>query len=220
MTAIDIEVLQSRGWTMKTTSGPDDLLSLATSLGTPMPSRSKGNVIDELRPTPREKAESASLSAQYGTGIFPLHTDTAHWRRPARYMLLRAATATCGSRPTLLVDGFQLLTLTATKSYLENAVFSVHNGKQSFLSMIAETTSTSRVIRFDPGCMKPKCEIAQKGLNDFNTALQSLPITKIEWAQGDTLIVDNWRCLHGRSAGLNNDTNTRVLQRVLINKIE
>jgi alpha-ketoglutarate-dependent taurine dioxygenase len=68
--------------------------------------------------------------------------------------------------------------------------------------------------------MKPKCEIAQKGLNDFNTALQSLPITKIEWAQGDTLIVDNWRCLHGRSAGLNNDTNTRVLQRVLINKIE
>ena len=82
--------LDTYGWTyVDGISSCDELLALGRSLGRPVPSP-KGEMIKEIRVTPTGKARAGSQSSIYGTGPFPLHTDTVFWPVPVRYVILRA----------------------------------------------------------------------------------------------------------------------------------
>src|SRR5579862_4244851 len=88
---VDFEELETRGWARatKVTTGKA-MLELAKTLGCPVPSPS-GDLVKEIRVTPVSKARHGTLSELYGVGAFPLHTDTAFWPVPARYVILRAS---------------------------------------------------------------------------------------------------------------------------------
>ena len=47
------------------------------------------------------------MSAQFGMGEFPLHTDTAFWTIPARFLILRVSGDT--RRPTTLLSFRKLI---------------------------------------------------------------------------------------------------------------
>src|SRR4051794_6145768 len=81
--------LEFYGWQfVSNISSRDDLIKLAQSLGRPRPSLT-GSIVKELRPVAKHAAQRLTLSATYGLGTFPLHTDTAFWPVPARYVVLR-----------------------------------------------------------------------------------------------------------------------------------
>src|SRR5260370_12977058 len=83
--------LNTRGWTCVTgSSSRSALLELARSIGRPVPSPS-GELVRELAPKPPAAAGRGTLSKAYGMGAFPLHTDTAFWPVPARYVVLLAS---------------------------------------------------------------------------------------------------------------------------------
>jgi len=215
MSPICLRLLEDRGWTMTQTNGVEELLALSESLGQPTPSRMGSSTVDHIRPMPKHEARPASLSALHGLDAFPLHTDTAHWRKPARYVLLRAATEECGSRPTVIVDSRSLRLQPDDASKLRRVTFSVHSGRNSFLCTIM--SGVAPIVRFDAGCMFPTSTVAAATLDTFRAELQACYQHQIHWKQGDTLVLDNWRSLHGRARGSFNDSSQRLLQRVLVN---
>src|SRR5690348_5143168 len=52
-----------------------------------------GRLVEEVVPTDFGEALPRSLSASYGTGVLPLHMDTAHRLRPARVIILCCVSA-------------------------------------------------------------------------------------------------------------------------------
>ena len=146
-----------------------------------MPSRKASPLIDELRPIAKSQAQPSSLSAQHGTGAFPLHTDTAHWRTPARYILLRAVVPLDKCRPTLLLDR-RLLSLSASDHcLLKRAVFAVRSGRGSFLTTILP--EDEKFFRFDRDCMFPKSSSAGHALSVLASAETSCSPVEIQWAR-------------------------------------
>jgi alpha-ketoglutarate-dependent taurine dioxygenase len=199
---------------MTETFGDKELLELAKSLGTPVPSRKAPRLIDQLRPISKSQAQPSSLSAQHGTGAFPLHTDTAHWRTPARYILLRAVVAHDKCRPTLIIDTRSLPLDASDRHLLKRAVFSVRNGRGSFLTTILP--DDEKFFRFDCDCMFPKTSSASQALSILASAEGLCPQVEIRWATNHTLVLDNWRFLHGRAERDGKGQENRLLHRVLV----
>jgi len=214
MIAKDINDLHEHGWFLTETFEDEDMLQLARSLGIPLPSRPASPLIDPLRPVSRSQAHPFSLSAQHGAGAFPLHTDTAHWRTPARYVLLRAVGVHNDSRATLLLDSRSLPLEAADHCLLKRAVFAVRNGRSSFFSTILP--EDERFLRFDRGCMSPRTPSARHALCIIAAAEASCSPVEINWAANRTLVLDNWRLLHGRCDGGRPNKDDRLLQRVLV----
>src|SRR5262245_24445425 len=65
-----------------------ELLSIAKSIGRPVLSPT-GELVKEIMPKPQGDARLGTASAKHGTGAFPLHTDTAFWPIPCRYLVMR-----------------------------------------------------------------------------------------------------------------------------------
>lgn len=187
--ALEFQVLLSSSWKI-TKSTPD-----------------KGPIV-ELRPKPPEAAPRSSLSAKYGLGSFPLHTDGATLRQPPEFVLLEnggpagvAATSLRRHRRTgsgLDADAWALGT------------FQVGWGPDSFLA----PASTYRWLRFDPGCMQPLDRHAE-AVAQWLMA-QEAEHTH-EWSdEAEVLIIHNREVLHGRQAV--EDGSERVLRRMWIDR--
>ena len=159
------------------------------------------------------------MSAVFGKGAFPFHTDLAHFASPPRFVILRAERADPTGRETLLHD-HRLLSLTpAERQTFAHGPFFVRGGHRPFLSSILDRAlgSTGVVLRYDPCCMTPATPSAHTAELLLTKKTTDLDPVRIEWFPGRTIVLDNWRVLHARAAprqALQRDT--RILQRVLV----
>ena len=150
--------LEASGWArINTISGAsrDELgktmLDAAGALGRPVPSLPGRPLVEWLSTAP-EQTRRPNLTALHGSGGFPLHTDTAHWPVPARYLFLSCFEPGEAGRATLVwrfdetvLTGSQLDTLRG-----EPVLFVT--GRNSFYSTVL---SPSRpFVRIDLGCMR------------------------------------------------------------------
>lgn len=171
----------------------EELIQLTDELG-PIADGAEG-ITDSLRPTKSEMATSRSFSYHYGLGEFPLHTDTSFWIRPARYIVFYAETDSDTCTTILNARSTQKV----FSNYLcDNPVFlSKTEG-----GAIYESPWISRVdgyIKYDPCYMKPKNAAASALVADLMN-YRSHDIFRKSWVKGQVLVVDNWRCLHGRDS--------------------
>ena len=74
----DRQELLQNGWIEFMSDLSTGSLSIARQFGEPLPSRRGGSLVDPLVPTKQEDAYPRSISAIYGTGEFPFHTDGAY----------------------------------------------------------------------------------------------------------------------------------------------
>jgi alpha-ketoglutarate-dependent taurine dioxygenase len=200
--AIDETKLQSRGWILFQLRPQTEndlqvkLLSLADRLGKPASTRSGGGLCDVLLPTESNVAKSHSLSKVYTVGEFPIHTDTAHWLKPCRFVILACVSPGSARRPTLLLDTRRLPLNEYQSSLLRSTPLRITNGRNSFFSTIL--AKGRPFVRFDPGCMTATTCEGSKALGVL--ARQNWPeyIEIIQWEVGTVLVLDNWRVLHGR----------------------
>jgi len=154
--------------------------------------------VHDLMPRSMEEGRSKSLSGAHGYGPFPFHTDTAHWLQPANIIVLQSIIDDESKRATVLLDSQCLPFSRSDVECLERAVFSVRNGRRSFLSEIRPHGGDW--IRFDLGCMRP---ITKCGHSAIRIVLNAIDRAKdratIEWSAGRVLVFDNSRMLHART---------------------
>jgi hypothetical protein len=98
------------------------------------------------------------------------------------------------------------------ESLLRSGVFLVRNGRRSWYSTVL--CDKGPFIRFDPGCMAPANERGKLVDSLITARIEAARSTRIEWARGDALVVDNWKVLHGRDGADGDDD--RLLLRALV----
>lgn len=185
------------------------LHDLSKILGLPVSGRNN-TILEELKPILSKNAHPRSLSKQYGVGSLPLHSDTAHWLTPCRYILLGCEEAGEVSSPTILQDTKNLSLDEEEEFHINNASFFIQNGRKSFYSSIR---SKSRpFFRFDPGCMIPTSPHAELAMKSLMKDKHKDKIIEIQWQKDKILIIDNWRMLHGRGNKQSADQKRKLLR--------
>ena len=161
------------------------------------------NPIQTLVPRDQAEALPNTYSGNFGTEDFPLHTDLAHWAVPPRYLALRCLQGS-PTVATRLFDG-EILVRELGAKLLRMALVQprrpMRNGKQ--LLRLLERTDDPALhrIRWDSIYLKAATPLASKVFASVQTILSEIePLQVVLLDLGDTLIVDNWRCLHGRSS--------------------
>lgn len=159
--------------------------------------------VQTLKPHRVEESNPHKYSGVFGLGDYPLHTDLAHWSRPPRYFILRASVGS-DSVLTHLLPSAAVSALVSSDTVRRALTRPRHR-------RINEPHCLLPLIFFDNGVMgfrwdslflipvnEPCREVAQAMLRKTwdESHLQTLKLTD----PGDTLIVDNWRILHGRRA--------------------
>jgi alpha-ketoglutarate-dependent taurine dioxygenase len=214
--SIDGAVLESRGWvsfTLPSSTESDlreQLLALASGLGTPAATRCGGSLCDTLLPTEADAAKPRSLSKVHAVGEFPLHIDTAHWLTPCRYVMLACVSPGSASRPTLLMDARRLPLNEHQSSLLQSTPLRITNGRNSFFSTIL--SKARPFVRFDPGCMAATTTNGAKTLAVLARQNWSDYIETVHWEAGTVVVIDNWRMLHGRGHADCPDSDRKLLR--------
>lgn len=175
------------------------------------------NAVHALVPRPEHEASNTTYSGEYGLGTFPLHTDLAHWHAPPRYFVLRCVLG-FDAVPTLVVDGMRAVRRVG-RDVLSRALMQPRRslmGRRSLLRLYEPGTGR---LRWDERYIVPASPAGLRGSTALKEVLAGEDPKRLSLARpGDTLIVDNWRIVHGRSAVPEN-CRARVVERVYLQRI-
>lgn len=218
MVGISIKELEEVGYIKLNIPGliEEELIAISKQIGIPVETRSGAKVVDHLSPKEEKDAHENSLSRNHGLNSFPLHTDTAYFKIPVRYILLYSINPGSGDRPTYLYDAKNLFNHAKELRFeLANVLFKVINGRYSFLTTIYNCDQSKHFFRLDRDCMKATSSEGTELLTKINNLICPRDLYEVKWNIGDLLILDNWRFLHGRGDSKMID-NDRLLFRVSI----
>ena len=153
--------------------------------------------------TPRQTFDASpnTYSGNFGVQSFPLHTDLAHWFLPPRYFALRCVV---GSRnvSTNLVDTQDLISIVGRKGLMRALVRPRRplQHRLPLLRLLSTHDDGCEMFRWDSLFVEPATPTSLVVCQSVSIFLESVEPTAIQLENlGDTLIIDNWRMLHGRS---------------------
>ncbi len=178
-------------------------------------------LVQELLPTTPDLTTPNTYSGNFGMGAFPLHTDLAHWASPPRYLMLRCARGDPNAQ-TQIFDGMAVVA-TLGPSALARCLARPRrpmNGAFQLLPIWQDSSELGEPrIRWDSIYLRPANVYAQaifRRIEDFLSRMQ--PVSQVLLNKGDTLLLDNWRVLHGRSP-VQNLTSPRKIDRVYLSSL-
>lgn len=166
------------------------------------------DVVEGIRPvqrlTPHAVDESTpnTYSGNFGKSAFPLHTDLAHWAIPPRYLALRCIQG-CDAVATRLLDGNDVIARFG-RSILRRTLTQPRRPQGDRIQLLpllgGATDVNSAILRWDSIFLQPSNSFSMLVFAEVSGYLSGVAPMEFTLADlGDTLVVDNWRFLHGRS---------------------
>lgn len=160
--------------------------------------------IDEIQDLiPKRASESPPniYSGNYGYGSFPFHTDLAHWYQPPHFIVLRCVKGTRSVR-THLIDSLEIIKALGRDNLRRTLVQPRRpiQGNRCLLRILEESSLDKSTFRWDSLFIKPSTDHSSKMCSAIEKSISKMKRLDFLFENpGDTLIVDNWRMLHGRS---------------------
>lgn len=168
--------------------------------------------------TPKQADESTpnTYSGQYGLGVFPLHTDLAHWYLPPRYFLLRCIVPSRAVFTSIVHKRDAISTL--PRSCVRRAMFTRRRKLGEHLSLLR--FEQGDLIRWDSKFLVPANDEARNVSDHIEAVNQNRNFgTQILLREvGQSVIIDNWNTLHARSA-IEPGAARRVIERVYLGEL-
>ena len=217
MVEASLSLLERDGYHLFHCGVDASLEELAIGLGMPTASVPGRPPVDVLVPKTQEDSQPGTLSHLHGDGVFPFHTETAHWRTPVDLVILKCVEPGAGNRSTLLADGWNLGLDSNKVTQLTRTLMVVRNGRKSFLAPLVTQEDDRLSFRYDPGCMRPTSTDDAVMLDTLQTRLLYTEQIRIVWRRGLCLIFDNRRMLHSRDESPIPDHDRR-LERIYVCK--
>jgi len=214
MTAEIENDLLLKGWiTINDISSKVALFNYAELVGIVIP-HPNGEMINTLKANDGLYSCKGSFSNRFGYSSFPLHTDTAFWSIPARYMMLCSIHA--NEHDTLIYSSLAFLSSLSEEelNLAKSAVFVVKTyHKLHYTSMIFNEFN-SIGFRYDPCCMIPVNKAAKRIITIYDDFFNQHSPERVKWCGNSAILLDNWKMLHGRS--IVNQNNQREINRIYI----
>jgi alpha-ketoglutarate-dependent taurine dioxygenase len=190
----------------------NELVEICKNIGEIIPD-SNGHLIKKLKPNSGIGKTKGTFSNRFGFGQFPLHTDTAFWATPVRYILLSSIQKSIC--PTYFVSKTSLFSQLDFEriNEVEGAIFKIKIPNKQFYSSLLFREKDVEGLKYDPACMIA----ANKKAKHFVDKLENTKIEmeKINWTGNKAVIMDNWRVLHARGIAISDEE--RELSRIYIN---
>lgn len=207
--------LIENGWTeFKSGSSDSELISIASELGNIL-KHPNGEDVFLLKPKSENESLLGTFSNIHGLNDFPFHTDTAFYKNPARFILMHSAcSSSCDTTILKKSDFWNELTDTE-KKMAERAIYIVKTKRERFYTSFIFKENNENGIKYDPSCMFPYNKVAKEFDHIFQGIISGIEPKSIKWTAGKTVIIDNWKTLHGRKSA--EKDITRLLKRVYIN---
>jgi L-asparagine oxygenase len=212
-----VRALRSNGFYYGPQWTSDEAFGVAMRLGPLRWEARDTRITRVISPSDYRYAPSNTLSSRYGLGAFPPHTDTAYWRRTAKYVLLRCIHPGHGGRVTEIFDSRQWKIGTDTRDLICGAVWAAQ-AQKPFLCTIAETSRGQLAFRYDMNCMVPVTKDGGCSKDVMDDLIASSGRELIRWRQGDLLVLDNHRCIHARGMSSLPDGD-RALEKILVGEV-
>jgi L-asparagine oxygenase len=220
-----IEDLERNGFVLMNELRPEaTTLETASALGKVLDIQkllplSRIPTVQSLRPRYASSVGNNQYSGIHGLDAFPLHTDLAHWTVPPRYFILRCivpAEDVC----TLMLP-WATITPALGSIDMRKAVFTgrrKHRGCSGLVRAMS-CQAGNDVRRWDAMFLKPLNQPAReldKLLREARWMRSSarVPLRRT----GDTILIDNWRTLHGRDS-VPPDSRGRLLERAYLSEL-
>jgi hypothetical protein len=157
---IDLDELEFNGWSLiDGVDCPSAMLEVAHSIGQPIPSPT-GALIRRIKITDSVHARPQTLSAAFGVNRFPLHTDTAFWVIPARFLIMRA-NGDVRRQTTLLRFRDLIAAGLLDPQIIKRSVWNVKTPSTSRYSLMRFRCGNTQGWRFDSQCMFPANDMAK-----------------------------------------------------------
>lgn len=174
-----------------------------------VPSRDKEPGLEVLKPSKEEEAHQRSMSARYGLGRQPLHTDGAHLLEPPDVLLLSA------EKPSPVGTRYWRYrhqdVPEEQREDFHNGLFTVRSGKNVFL---APALGGMAQVRWDPVCMSPADARARR-VSSWLSNPDEAKVATFEWSTpGLVLAIDNRHVMHGRDDSVGHED--RAMKRLAI----
>ena len=180
--------------------------------------RHRISTVQALRPQAAQGIGPSKYSGHFGVGAFPVHTDLAHWILPPRYLVLRCIVGSDDVHTNIM--SWEPLIARLGVDTLRKAVFCGRSdpGTSGLVRAISHHRG-SEILRWDSVFLKPLNQNAHL-LTDLMTDPRSYGslIKVLLESPGDTLIIDNWRMLHGRSE-VPSHSMMRYIERVYLSEL-
>ena len=177
--------------------------------------------IQVLQPHHQLDAKGNQYSGTYGLAEFPLHTDLAHWAIPPRYILLRCVNGSPGVA-TKLLHCSSIESVIGTTPLRHALARPRRLGLHRTLSLLSVRLNLGDEwgMRWDPLFLTPMNVAGQDIANTMSNHVWKAPILRSMTLadRGDTLVIDNYRCLHGRT-GVSVDDLSRRIERVYLSEL-
>jgi hypothetical protein len=162
----------------------------------------------KLIPKDSKDVQYFSLSSAYGLNKFPLHTDGTEYNIPPRFIILRAladsSTGTSFADSNSIKDNVNICntewSVKTKDGILQTKLFAQH------------PKYNIEYIRFNRLSMK--CVDGNR--LEVNNAIDNLSVSYIYWKQYKTIIIDNWRVLHGRQMIIEEFYDKRIIERLQV----
>ena len=168
--------------------------------------------VHSLSPARKSASTPNTYSGIYGLNGFPCHTDLAHWPWPPRFLMLRCATGSIDVS-TLLLDGRDVIA-GADANILSRALVQPRRPLQNtrpLMRIYRPGLGGFGLLRWDLEFIRPASPVGKQGVQLMQAELANAHPTKILLSDyGDTLLIDNWRMLHGRSPVSSADLNRKI----------
>lgn len=166
-----------------------------------------------LKPKKSSDTTHFSLSSEYGLDNFPLHTDGAQYSIPPRYIILRAK---MDSETGTTIANSQLLKKLNLWEIIENTTWIVKADFGNIYTSLFDRHIVEgfEVLRYNKQIMR--CLNNKRKSEQVEDAIQNLPIETINWEKNTTLVIDNWKLLHGRERVKDPNYQNRILERLQI----
>ena len=207
--------LKEKGWAEFNSGSTDsELVSIASDIGNIL-NHPNGQMVFTLKPKLENDAIKGTFSGRHGLNNFPLHTDTAFYKKPVRYILMHSINPSNCDTTLLLKNSFWDLMTKSEKINAERAIYLVKTNREKFYTSFIFRENNEEGFKYDPSCMSPVNKYAKEFDQVFNKILLEIPLINIKWSGNKTIIIDNWNTLHGRKS-VQNDIK-RELKRIYIN---
>ena len=219
--------IEENGYAFLNSLNPDSsTMDVAMMLGTPLEvSKQIGhrNIPDIQSLKPRQKNDNLKnqYSGHFGLGEFPLHTDLAHWLHPPRYLLLRCIVGSMSITTNYIhIDKLKKI---IGHNLLKKSVVKLRKSREFTNNCLLPTSFFSggvEGVRWDSLFLSPMNNSANKIANYLcQEGFQSNLDHVILKNTGDTIIIDNWKMLHGRGA-VNIQELGRTIERAYLTDLE